>query len=282
MATHQTPKAARVALRDNRQEGAMPRKRFFRQRAHANPFSDHQLEYPSEPTAEFWKPFYPKWPADAATQVPRFADVGCGYGGLLVSLAPLFPETLMLGLEIRDKVEEYVKQRIDGLREQGCEKGLAPTSAGSYQNISVLRSNAMKFLPHFFAKGQMEKLFFLFPDPHFKKKKHKARIITPQLLAEYAFLLKEGGLLYIATDVRALFDWMVTHIDKHPLFQRLDQAAIDADPCVRCVLEETEEGKKVARNAGDKFMLVYRRLPTAEVAAAMPDWCGFSAKLDIE
>ena len=28
---------------------------------------------------------------------PEFADIGCGFGGLLISLAPLFPETLMLG-----------------------------------------------------------------------------------------------------------------------------------------------------------------------------------------
>lgn len=27
----------------------------------------------------------------------EFADIGCGFGGLLISLAPLFPETLMLG-----------------------------------------------------------------------------------------------------------------------------------------------------------------------------------------
>lgn len=28
---------------------------------------------------------------------PEFADVGCGFGGLLITLAPLFPDTLMLG-----------------------------------------------------------------------------------------------------------------------------------------------------------------------------------------
>ena len=27
----------------------------------------------------------------------------------------------------------------------------------------------MKYLPNFFRKGQLEKIFFLFPDPHFKK-----------------------------------------------------------------------------------------------------------------
>ena len=31
-------------------------------------------------------------------------DVGCGFGGLLVKLAPLYPDTLMLGMELRDKV----------------------------------------------------------------------------------------------------------------------------------------------------------------------------------
>jgi len=34
----------------------------------------------------------------------RFADVGCGFGGLLVRLSPLYPHKLMVGMEIRDKV----------------------------------------------------------------------------------------------------------------------------------------------------------------------------------
>jgi len=129
----------------------------------------------------------------------EFADIGCGYGGLLgtakeylshvccvprlidwesaqlwgacatpVALAPLFPDALMLGMEIRVKVEEYVRQRIEALR---------AANPGKYQNVSVLRTNAMKFLPNFFAKGQLSKAFVLFPDPHFKKAKHKWRLI---------------------------------------------------------------------------------------------------------
>merc|ERR1711969_516436 len=46
----------------------------------------------------------------------EIADVGCGFGGLLVGLAPLFPDTLMLGMEIREKVVEYVRLRILNLR----------------------------------------------------------------------------------------------------------------------------------------------------------------------
>ena len=45
-------------------------------------------------------------PASVQAQQPevRFVDVGCGFGGLLVKLAPLYPDTLMLGMELRDKV----------------------------------------------------------------------------------------------------------------------------------------------------------------------------------
>jgi hypothetical protein len=36
-------------------------------------------------------------------------------------------------------------------------------SDGKYQNISVLRTNAMKFMVNYFSKGQLTKMFFLFP-----------------------------------------------------------------------------------------------------------------------
>jgi tRNA (guanine-N7-)-methyltransferase len=98
----------------------------------------------------------------------EFVDIGCGYGGLLVELSPMFPETLMLGLEIRVKVSDYVHDRVLALREE---------HPGAYQNVSVLRTNAMKYLPNLFHKGQLSKMFFLYPDPHFKKTKHKWRII---------------------------------------------------------------------------------------------------------
>lgn len=92
---------------------------------------------------------------------------------------------------------------------------------GSYGNICCLRTNAMKYLPNYFAKGQLQKMFFLFPDPHFKRTKHKWRIISQQLLAEYAYILAIGGRLYTMTDVLDLHEWMVAHISEHPLFERI-------------------------------------------------------------
>lgn len=64
----------------------------------------------------------------------------------------------MVGMEIRTKVEDYVHQRIQALRVQNQEK--ATDESESYQNISVMRMNAMKFMPNFFEKAQVS--FYIF------------------------------------------------------------------------------------------------------------------------
>jgi tRNA (guanine-N(7)-)-methyltransferase len=136
---------------------------------------------PSHPSKMDWSTHFPLHippPSAAPSKAPAkrvtVADIGCGFGGLIVSLATKLPDTLMLGLEIRLQVTEYVTERITALRKQSTEAG----RDGEYGNISVLRANAMKFLPNFFEKGQLEKVFFCFPDPHFKARKHKARIVS--------------------------------------------------------------------------------------------------------
>jgi hypothetical protein len=63
-----------------------------------------------------------------------------------VNLGATFPNTLSLGMEIRDKVVEYVEDRIQKLRAQ---------NEGKYGNIAVVLTNAMKYLPNFFRKGQV-------------------------------------------------------------------------------------------------------------------------------
>lgn len=134
---------------------------------------------PARPDDYDWSQLYPT----IGNNQVEIADVGCGYGGFLVTLSELFPDKFSIGFEIRVKVSDYVMDRIDALRK------LHPNQ---YQNIACLRTNAMKYLPNFFKKGQLSKMCFLYPDPHFKKSKHKWRIINTALLTEYAYCLREG------------------------------------------------------------------------------------------
>lgn len=42
------------------------------------------------------------------------------------------------------------------------------------------------------------------------------------MLAEYAYVLGEGGVVYTVTDVKDLNEWMVQHFTEHPLFERIE------------------------------------------------------------
>ncbi|KAE8414512.1 hypothetical protein BDV36DRAFT_298957 [Aspergillus pseudocaelatus] len=313
-------KKAAAAANEDTDKVKLPQKKFYRQRAHANPFSDHRLDYPLSPAHMDWSSHYPAFvnPDPEQTNLAgarkllkdvEVVDIGCGFGGLLVGLAPILPETLMLGMEIRTQVIEYVENRIQALRTQQNKLKNSSTTAtdspapsttaelatdgaspdadatsetsnslvpGGYQNISALRSNTMKFFPNFFRRHQLSKIFICFPDPHFKARKHKARIISENLNAEYAYALKPGGLLYTITDVEEYHHWVLRHFREEgeqqaseggvkDLFERVSEEELANDPCVEVMRESTEEGKKVTRNKGNKYVAVFRR-------KADPEW----------
>lgn len=96
-----------------------------------------------------WSIYYPNNTQDNSKV--EFVDIGCGYGGLLITLSKMFPTTLILGIEIRVKVSDYVMDRIAALRSQ---------FPNEYCNIACLRSNAMKYLPNYFKKAQVDTLMF--------------------------------------------------------------------------------------------------------------------------
>jgi len=235
-------------------EDNYPKKRFFRSRAHCNPLSNNDgFRYPRDPSLAAWESHYPA--VAEANRVVKIVDVGMGFGGLTIALAKLFPESLVLGMEIRAKLCEYVRLKIEALRGE---------FQGSYQNAACLRTNCMRYMPNFFRKGQLDKIFFCFPDPHFKAKNHRRRIVSSILLSEYAHFLAAGGRLYTITDVEDLHNWHVEKCSAHPAFRRLDDdAVLAADPAVAAMLEETEESKKVARMGGRKHFAVFERLPDA-------------------
>ncbi|XP_069509457.1 tRNA (guanine-N(7)-)-methyltransferase [Ambystoma mexicanum] len=259
---------------------SLPQKRYYRQRAHSNPMADHTFDYPVKPEKMDWSEHYPEFLKPRPTDLHHddamdrgeqkrlevqveFADIGCGYGGLLVELSSLFPNTLMLGLEIRVKVSDYVRDRIQSLR---------ASHPGQYQNIACIRSNAMKYLPNFFKKGQLSKMFFLFPDPHFKKTKHKWRIISSTLLAEYGYVLRVGGLVYTITDVEEVHEWMAKHFKEHPLFEQVPLGELKDDVIVDRLGTSTEEGKKVLRNGGQNFLAIFRRVTDKTLEETLSTW----------
>ena len=179
-------------------------------------------------------------------------DVGCGYGALLENMSKSLENgSLALGLEIRDKVTNYVGERIKGLR--------LNTDNKEFNNISVMRSNTMKLLLNYFYKGQLDKLFFCFADPHFKRTNHRKRIINQYLLNEYAYLLGKGGKLYIITDVEELYIWERNMLNQNKCFKEMNKDEIEKDEFTG-FMKNTNEARKVIKNDGKMYYSIYERV----------------------
>jgi Predicted S-adenosylmethionine-dependent methyltransferase len=158
-------------------------------------------------------------------------------------------------MEIRNKVTNYVAKKIWASKKENPGK----VRITQYLNIAVLRANTMKTMANFFGKESLEKLFFCFPDPNFKKSHYRRRIINENLLGDYVYLLKSGGKIYTITDVLQLHEWHLSQLSKHPLLSIVCEEDCEKDPCIAVMLDQTEEGKKVTRNRGKKFWCVFQK-----------------------
>ena len=223
------------------------------QKANSNLFLNTKT-YPGPFTNEKYKPI-------STSKIPKdfynnpyvsIVDIGCGYGALLENMSKSLEKgSLALGLEIRDKVTNYVGERIKGLR--------LNTDNKEFNNISVMRANTMKLLLNFFYKGQLDKLFFCFADPHFKRTNHRKRIINQYLLNEYSYLLKKGGRLYIITDVEELYIWERSMLNQNKCFKEMSKEDVEKDE-FSAFMKNTNEARKVIKNGGKMFYSIYERV----------------------
>ncbi|AFN84122.1 putative S-adenosylmethionine-dependent [Encephalitozoon romaleae SJ-2008] len=212
------------------------KKGLYRQRAHANPFKDSNIVIPPNPQSVDWASYF------EINRRPDFVDIGCGYGKFLMKVAEKNPGRNVLGLEIRDKVCAYVRANIENLR---------------IPNAGVMRTNALIFLPNIFSGGQLSKIFILFPDPHFKKRKQKGRIVCQQMMEVYEYLLRNEGRLYISTDVEDLFDYMVDVILAHKGFEPLSEEEMNKDPLFYMISKDTDEALRAGVKTGKVFSKVF-------------------------
>lgn len=210
---------------------------------------------------------HPRCPDDFHTlSVDRFAktaegveiaDIGCAFGGMLISLAPHFPQTAMLGLEIRPRIAQFAQEKVQQLRD--C----AHVDSGDHHftNVWFEQCNVMKFGTRFFRRGQLSRLFFCHPDPHWKAKNVRRRIVSPGLVHIYAYWLRIGGLLYTVSDVPELEQWMIACLDACPLFERLSEAEIlDDETVVGIAVSTSEDAQRAQRKGLPKNFAVHRRV----------------------
>jgi tRNA (guanine-N7-)-methyltransferase len=169
-------------------------------RQHVNPLSKNFFEIdPIPPLNQVFE--NPK--------LPLHLDIGCASGDFLFELSLKNKNWNYIGIEIREKLVLNAN-----LKMKSRENKNLYFSFGNANNIFNQSNN--KSIINFITS-----ISFNFPDPWFKKKHHKRRVIQPKLINLLSNSMKRGSLIFIKTDVRDLFDHMEFTISESIKFKKI-------------------------------------------------------------
>ncbi len=171
-----------------------------RVRQHVNPLSSKYLQPISLPD---WSQIY------SNLSSPFYLDLGCGRGRFLLQMATLFPDRNFLGIEIR----ELLVQEANRIK---CSHNLTNLYY-LFANINVSLRDILSSLP----PNSLQMVMIQFPDPWFKKKHHKRRIVKPEVVNIIAEFLRDDGQVFLQSDVEEVAQEMVDLFLENPRFQLL-------------------------------------------------------------
>lgn len=172
----------------------MPRVRV---RQHVNPLS-HPYQKPITPPD--WHQIY------AHPYQPLHLDIGCARGRLLQQLAPQQPQWNFLGTEIRHPL-------VDEANQWRNEQGLTNLHF-LFCNINTSAEPLLQSFP----AGVLQQISILFPDPWFKKRHQKRRMVQPSLVRLLGKYLVSGARVILASDVESVAVQMWECFAENPAF----------------------------------------------------------------
>lgn len=179
-----------------------------RVRQHVNPLSQ---KYQTSIAPLDWSQIYTR------PEQPLHLDLGCARGHFLLKMAQLRPEWNFLGIEIREPLVEQANQ-------QRTELGLT--------NLCFLSGNANTSLRSLLGPNSLQAVTIQFPDPWFKRRHQKRRLVQPPLVVDLAACLRPGGRIFVQSDIQEVAAEICDRLREHPAFvpQGNDQGWITENP----------------------------------------------------
>ncbi|MBT5855643.1 tRNA (guanosine(46)-N7)-methyltransferase TrmB [bacterium] len=163
-----------------------------RVRNHANPLNFYQKMGPYN-LDEMFTPFNQRIDL----------EIGSGRGLFLRHYAKLHPERHIVGVEVRPQMVELLKNNI---------------TKEDISNAAILYGTGQRCLEDIVEKPMIDRCFIFHPDPWFKDRHHKRRIVQPALLKELAKKMTPNGRVYLSTDVEVLWEDMVEQMGTSTFF----------------------------------------------------------------
>ena len=130
------------------------------------------------------------WPLQQASLFPRaqplIIEIGFGNGDYLIHLAETWPNHNVVGFEISSQSMDKAEQKIE-------KRGL--------QNVRPIHCRAETALAHLLEPASVSAFHINYPDPWFKKRHGRRRLIKRETVELMASRLITGGELLLATDI---------------------------------------------------------------------------------
>ena len=152
---------------------------------------------------------------------PIHLDIGSAKGEFLIELATKYPDWNFVGLEIREPLVSL------------CEKKRRKLEL---TNLKFLFCNVNVSLDEWLSDldfGQLKRVSIQFPDPWFKRKHFKRRVLKTNILNSIAKAMSKDGEIFIQSDIFKLIEYMTNTIDENRYFTRKnvgDLRQIDKNP----------------------------------------------------
>ena len=172
-------------------------------------------------------------------------DIGCASGKFLFDLALVNTSWNYLGIEIRERLVITAKSKVQ---------------ESKIKNLYFVFGNAINILNDIqnkFIFKNVKSISFNFPDPWFKKRHYKRRVVQPEFINILSNSLKRGSLIFIKTDVKDLFEYMDCAISSNLNFKKIDKKNFDFTKSFNPNNFKTNREKYVIVNQLDIFERIY-------------------------
>ncbi|CEG38103.1 trna (guanine-n-)-methyltransferase [Plasmopara halstedii] len=150
---------------------------------------------------------FPDWTqCFADSSLPIHLDIGCARGRYLMDVArSRASKWNFVGVEIRRNVLQEAEQ-------EAVQRGLR-NLAFVHANMNVHLAVMLRSLP-----GPVKSVSIFHPDPWMKKRHIKRRLVNEEFVVGMANLLPNGTPIYVQTDVKELFAYMIETYEMSGLY----------------------------------------------------------------
>ncbi len=130
-------------------------------------------------------------------------EIGSGKGLFLLNASAAHPRRLFLGLEMSIKYARFAASR---LASRDCD------------NVRIVRGDAIRCLDEFVPADRADAVHIYFPDPWWKERHRRRRVIRESTIANIQRVLVPGGTLHFWTDVEEYYETTCQLMTQFPAF----------------------------------------------------------------